>query len=101
MLQKFKNVRLSRGVSGYDFSRAVFARSTANQSALRTNFFNDLSPPDPPPVFTKDEYVLLGTSNATNQPFRIGSASLDTMAGTLNGKIGYLAVYTGRVLTPE
>jgi hypothetical protein len=60
-----------------------------------------LSLPDPPPVFTKDEYVLLGTSNATNQPFRIGNASFDTMAGTLNGKIGYLAVYKGRVLTPS
>jgi hypothetical protein len=41
----------------------------------------------------------LGYANATNQPFRIGTASFDTMAGTLNGKIAYLAVYKGRILS--
>jgi List-Bact-rpt repeat protein/phosphoesterase family protein/concanavalin A-like lectin/glucanase superfamily protein len=41
----------------------------------------------------------LGFANATNQPFRIGNAGFDPMAGSLNGKIGYLAVYKGRILT--
>ena len=41
----------------------------------------------------------LGFANATNQPFRIGNAGFDSMAGALNGKIGYLAVYKGRILT--
>jgi hypothetical protein len=40
----------------------------------------------------------IGYRNATNQPFRIGNASFD-FAGSLNGKIGYLAVYKGRILT--
>jgi hypothetical protein len=39
-------------------------------------------------------------SSATNQPFRIGNASFDPMAGSLNGKMAYLAVYSGRILTP-
>src|SRR5262249_29142587 len=38
---------------------------------------------------------------ATNQPFRIGSSSA-YMDGSLNGKMAYLAVYKGRMLTgPE
>ncbi len=40
----------------------------------------------------------LGYSNATNQPFRIGNASFD-VTGSLSGKIAYLAVYKGRILT--
>jgi hypothetical protein len=40
-----------------------------------------------------------GYANATNQPFRIGSGTYDSQ-GSLNGKIGYLAVYKGRILTP-
>jgi hypothetical protein len=40
----------------------------------------------------------LGYSNATNKPFRIGNASFD-FAGSLNGKMAYLAVYRGRILT--
>src|SRR5262249_42639966 len=41
----------------------------------------------------------IGYANATNQPFRIGNASFDTQAGALNGKMEYLAVYKGRILT--
>ncbi len=40
----------------------------------------------------------LGYSHATNQPFRIGNASFDPMAGSLNGRMAYLAVYKGRIL---
>jgi hypothetical protein len=40
----------------------------------------------------------LGYANATNQPFRIGNASFD-FAGSLNGKMAYLAVYKGRILS--
>jgi len=38
----------------------------------------------------------LGTNNAL--PFRIGNASFD-VTGSLNGKMAYLAVYKGRILT--
>jgi hypothetical protein len=42
----------------------------------------------------------LGYANATNQPFRIGNGSFNPMTGSLNGKIAYVAVYNGRLLTP-
>ncbi|HEY3929984.1 MAG TPA: alkaline phosphatase family protein [Candidatus Koribacter sp.] len=41
----------------------------------------------------------IGYKNATNQPFRIGNVSFDPMAGSLKGRIAYLAVYKGRILT--
>jgi hypothetical protein len=41
----------------------------------------------------------LGFANATNQPFRIGNADFDSMAGALSGKMAYLAVYKGRILS--
>ena len=40
----------------------------------------------------------LGFAGATNQPFRIGSAGLSGH-NALNGKMAYLAVYNGRILT--
>lgn len=40
----------------------------------------------------------LGFANATNQPFRIGNADFD-FPGALNGKMAYLAVYKGRILS--
>ena len=43
---------------------------------------------------------VVGYAYATNQPFRIGNASIDTpMYGSLNGRMVYLAVYKGRILT--
>lgn len=48
---------------------------------------------------SSDGAGTLGYANATGQPFRIGNASFDTVAGSLNGKMGYLAVYKGRILT--
>jgi hypothetical protein len=42
----------------------------------------------------------LGYANATNQPFLIWNASYDPMQGSLNGKMAYLAIYKGRILTP-
>jgi YD repeat-containing protein len=38
-------------------------------------------------------------ANATNKPFRIGNAGFHAIAGSLNGKMAYLAVYRGRILT--
>jgi len=38
-------------------------------------------------------------ANATSQPFRIGNANIDA-TGSFNGKMQYVAVYKGRVLTP-
>jgi RHS repeat-associated protein len=49
---------------------------------------------------TTDGSGKLGYANATSQPFRIGNASFDTIAGAPNGKMAYLAVYKGRILTP-
>jgi YD repeat-containing protein len=40
-----------------------------------------------------------GYLNAINQPFRIGNGSIDLMTGSFNGKMAYLAVYRGRILT--
>ncbi|MBI4903539.1 MAG: choice-of-anchor D domain-containing protein [Acidobacteria bacterium] len=40
----------------------------------------------------------LGFAAATNQPFRIGSGSFDSL-GSMNGKMAYLAVYNGRILS--
>lgn len=48
---------------------------------------------------TTDGTGTLGYANATNRPFRIGNASFGT-PGSLNGKLAYLAVYKGRILTP-
>jgi hypothetical protein len=42
----------------------------------------------------------VGYTNATNKPFRVGNASFD-FAGSLNGRMAYLAVYRGRILTPS
>jgi len=42
----------------------------------------------------------IGYANATNKPFLIGNASIPWfIAGSTNGKIAYLAVYKGRILT--
>jgi hypothetical protein len=51
-------------------------------------------------VTSQDGLGTIGYAGATNQPFRIGNASFDAIAGSLNGKILYLGVYRGRVLTP-
>ena len=48
---------------------------------------------------SSDGSGTIGYTNATNQPFRIGNASFDPMAGSLNGKIAYVVVYKGRILT--
>jgi hypothetical protein len=50
-------------------------------------------------VSSSDGSGTLSYANATSQPFRIGNASFDTIAGALNGKMAYLAVYRGRILT--
>ena len=47
-----------------------------------------------------DGVGTLTYANATNRPFRIGTASFDGL-GSLNGKMAYLAVYRGRILTPS
>jgi hypothetical protein len=53
-----------------------------------------------PKASAADGSGTLGYANATNQPFRIGNASYDPMAGCLNGKMAYLAIYKGRILMP-
>ena len=47
---------------------------------------------------SSDGSGTLGYANATNKPFRIGNAAFD-FAGSLNGKMVYLAVYKGRILS--
>ena len=41
----------------------------------------------------------IGYSHATSQPFRIGMTNIEGILGSLNGKLAYLAVYKGRILT--
>lgn len=50
-------------------------------------------------AFGNDGGGTWGYANATNQPFLIGLATFD-LGGSLNGRIAYLAVYKGRILTP-
>jgi len=50
-------------------------------------------------VIANDGAGTLGYAGATNQPFRIGNATFDTIAGSFNGKVAYLAVYRGRLLS--
>ena len=46
----------------------------------------------------QDGSGTMGYANATNQPFRIGNADFD-IPGSFNGRMAYLAVYKGRLLT--
>jgi RHS repeat-associated protein len=48
---------------------------------------------------SNDGSGTIGFANATNAPLRIGNASFD-VAGSLAGKMAYLAIYRGRILTP-
>jgi hypothetical protein len=48
---------------------------------------------------TQDGTGTLGYANATNKSFRVGNNSYLTTVGSLNGKVAYVAVYRGRVLT--
>jgi hypothetical protein len=51
-------------------------------------------------VTANDGAGTLSYASATNQPFRIGNVNYEpSIAGSLNGKIAYLAVYRGRILT--
>ncbi len=50
-------------------------------------------------VGSSDGTGTLSYSGATSQPFRIGNASYD-FPGALNGKMAYVAVYRGRILSP-
>jgi len=47
----------------------------------------------------EDGAGTLAYTGATNQPFRIGNSSFDATGGSLNGKMEYLAVYKGRILS--
>jgi YD repeat-containing protein len=51
-------------------------------------------------VTANDGAGTVSYAGATNQPFRIGNATYDNIAGSLNGKIAYLAIYKYRLLTP-
>jgi hypothetical protein len=51
-------------------------------------------------ISTSDGSGTLSYANATNQPFRIGNSSIGN-SGSLNGKIAYLAVYRGTILTTQ
>src|SRR5581483_8054284 len=48
---------------------------------------------------SNDGSGTLGYASATSQPLRIGNGSFNPMSGALNGKLAYLAVYNGRILT--
>jgi len=48
---------------------------------------------------SQDGSGTIGYAGATNKSFRVGNASYSTATGSLNGRILYLAVYRGRILT--
>jgi uncharacterized protein (TIGR03437 family) len=50
-------------------------------------------------VTANDGAGTLGYAGATNYPFRIGNSTFDN-SSSLNGKMAYLAVYRGRILSP-
>jgi hypothetical protein len=47
---------------------------------------------------TTDGAGTLGYANATNKPLRIGNSAVD-FTGSLNGRMAYVAIYKGRILT--
>src|SRR5947209_2252846 len=69
---------------------------TSGVSSAAHLFFNAV---ELPKASASDGSGILGFANATNQPFRIGNVTFDPMAGALNGKMAYLAVYRGRILS--
>ena len=58
-----------------------------------------LSGVEQPKVSSINGSGTIGYANSTNQPLLIGSALRDVMAGALNGRMAYFAVYKGRILT--
>ena len=50
-------------------------------------------------VVTQDGTGTLSYAGATNKPFRIGNNSYFSPLSSLNGKMAYMAVYKGRILT--
>ena len=50
-------------------------------------------------VTAQDGAGTLSYAGASSKSFRIGNASFDTIAGSLNAKIAYMAVYRGRILS--
>jgi hypothetical protein len=51
-----------------------------------------------PKASSSDGAGTLTYANATNQPFRVGNSSIG-IGGALNGRMAYLAVYRGRILS--
>jgi hypothetical protein len=50
---------------------------------------------------TNGNGVLDGSKASNSQPFRMGNATYDTIAGSFYGKMAYMAIYKGRLLTPS
>lgn len=66
----------------------------ASAAALFVNYV-----PQAPATAVNGSGTLDSSKAANSNPFRIGSASYD-IAGSLNGRMAYLAIYKGRILTP-
>src|SRR5262249_5442677 len=81
--------------SGVWMQLAVTWDGTVGNSSAAQIFLNGLQLPN---VTTQDGSGTIG--DATSSPFRIGNGSIEDV-GSLNGKIAYLAVYKGRILTPS
>lgn len=45
--------------------------------------------------------TLDGSKASNSLPFRIGNATYDTIAGSFYGKVAYMAIYKGRLLSPS
>jgi len=70
---------------------------TVGLSSAAHLFFNGV---EQSKATAQDGAGTIGFANATGKPFRIGTGSFE-VPGSLNGKMAYLAVYRGRILTPS
>jgi Concanavalin A-like lectin/glucanases superfamily len=50
---------------------------------------------------TNGNGILDGSKASNSQPFRIGNASYESIEGSFFGKMAYMAVYKGRLLSPS
>jgi YD repeat-containing protein len=95
------NMKVTTGpvvTSGHWIQVAFTWDGTVNTTAAAHIFVNGI---EQTKVSSTSPVGTLTYANATNKPFRIGTAGFDSIAGSLNGKMAYLAVYRGRILTPS
>jgi YD repeat-containing protein len=91
----------SNAISTGKWIQVAFTWDGTSGSALASNAHLFINGVEQPKATSVDGTGTIGYLNATNQPFRIGNGSLGggSFQGSLNGKMAYLVVYKGRILT--